>query len=157
VMRRPPYASATGIFNRSMVRDIIWLGVFMALISLAVGYFYWQSDQATWQTMIFTTLTLAQMFTALGVRSERSSLLKTGLWSNRSMLGAVLLTFVLQLIVVYVPFFQSIFSTVALSGTDLALAVFVGFLVLVGIEIEKWFGRRGDRSQTASQKGNTSG
>ena len=157
VMRRPPYASATGIFNRPMVRDIIWLGLFMALISLAVGYFYWQADRATWQTMVFTTLTLAQMFAALGVRSERSSLFKIGLWSNRSMLGAVALTFVLQLAVVYIPFLQSVFKTVALSGTDLVLAIFLGFLVLVGIEIEKWFSRRGDHAQTISQEGNAGG
>jgi Ca2+-transporting ATPase len=154
VMRRPPYPAASGIFDRRMVRDIIWLGILMAVIALAVGYGYWQAGRVTWQTMVFTTLTLGQMFTALGVRSERSSLFSIGLLSNRSMLGAVALTFILQLGVIYIPLFQSLFNTVALSGADLALSIALGFLVLVAMEIEKWFSRRRAARATSGQRDN---
>jgi Ca2+-transporting ATPase len=142
VMRRPPYPAAAGIFDRRMVRDIVWLGLLTAVVALVAGYGYWQADRATWQTMIFTTLTLSQMALALGVRSERTSLFKLGLSSNRSMLGAIALTFFLQLLVIYVPLFQWLFSTVALSASDLLLSVGLSMIVLAGMEVEKWFSRR---------------
>ena len=64
--------------------------------------------------MVFTTLTLSQMGHALAIRSGRESFFKIGLFTNKALLGAVLLTFVLQLVVVYVPFMQDLFKTVAL-------------------------------------------
>ena len=82
----------------------------MGLVSLGMGYWTWRAGWDNWQTMLFTTLTLSQMGHALAVRS-RESLFKVGLLSNKALLGAVLLTFVLQMAVVYVPFLQNLFKT----------------------------------------------
>ena len=60
--------------------------------------------------MVFTTLTLSQMGHALAVRSSRDSLFKIGLLSNKPLLGAVLLTFVLQMAVVYAALFAGDFQ-----------------------------------------------
>jgi Ca2+-transporting ATPase len=92
--------------------------------------------------MIFTTLTLSQMGHALAVRS-RESLLKVGLLSNRALLGAVLLTFVLQMAVIYVPFLQELFKTAALSPGELLLSLVLSTVVFWGVEVEKWLTRRG--------------
>ena len=62
-----------------------------------------------WQTMIFTTLTLTQMGNALAVRSEQESLFQVGIFSNKQLIGSVLLTFLLQLAVIYIPFLQNVF------------------------------------------------
>ncbi len=138
VMHRPPYPPSESIFARGLLRDIIWTGLLMGLVSLGVGYGYWQADRAHWQTMVFTVLTLSQMFLALASRSERDSLFHIGLSSNRSMLGAVSLTFVLQLAVVYVPFLQGFFKTTPLSGVELALAIVLSMLIFWSVELEKW-------------------
>ncbi len=65
VMQRPPYPPRENIFGRGMARDILWIGLLMGLVSLGVGYLYYQMDPSTspavWQTVTFTTLTLAQM------------------------------------------------------------------------------------------------
>jgi Ca2+-transporting ATPase len=79
---------------------------------------------------------------ALAVRSERDSTFKIGLMSNRSLLGAVLLTFVLQLAVVYLPFLQSLFNTNTLSFAELAVALVLSTIVFWGVELEKWWYRR---------------
>jgi Ca2+-transporting ATPase len=92
--------------------------------------------------MLFTTLTLSQMGHALAVRS-RDSLFKVGLLSNKALLGAVLLTFVLQMAVVYVPFLQNLFKTDALSLGELLLSLVLSTVVFWGVELEKWLMRRG--------------
>jgi Ca2+-transporting ATPase len=110
----------------------------MGLVSLGVGFAYWQAGRANWQTMVFTVLTLSQVALALAVRSERDSLFRTGLLSNKAMLGAVSLTLGLQLAVVYVPFLQAIFETAALTGRDLVLGLALSSLVFWGVELKKW-------------------
>ena len=58
------------------------------------------------------------------------------------MLRTVLLTFVLQMAVVYLPFFQNIFKTMPLSAGDLAISLGCSVLVYLGIEVYKMISRR---------------
>jgi Ca2+-transporting ATPase len=60
-MRRSPYHPQENIFRRGMGRDILWIGLLMGLVSLGMGYWAWTTGHSTWQTMVFTTLTLSQM------------------------------------------------------------------------------------------------
>ncbi len=136
-MRRPPYHPQESIFGRRMGWDVLWVGLLMGLVSLGMGYWAWSSGRSTWQTMVFTTLTLSQMGNALAIRSERDSLFRLGLLSNKPLLGAVFLTLVLQLAVVYVPVLQGIFKTVALPPADLAISLLASSVVFWGIELEK--------------------
>jgi Ca2+-transporting ATPase len=128
-----------------MIRTIIGMGVVMTLVSLGVGYFYWQAGQTSWQTMIFTILVMSQVFFALAVRSERDSLFTIGLRSNPAMQGALLSTFLLQLAVIYVPFLQPIFETTSLSIQDLALSLGLSTIVLWVSEGVKFIGRQRER------------
>ncbi|MFN2227794.1 MAG: cation-translocating P-type ATPase, partial [Anaerolineae bacterium] len=141
-MRRPPHDPGESIFGQGLGRHVAWVGLLMGLVSLGIGYGAWRGGWAHWQTMLFTTLTLSQMGHALAVRS-RESLFTVGLWSNRALLGAVLLTFVLQLAVVYVPFLQDLFRTDALSLGELLLSLLLSLVVFWGVELEKWLMRRG--------------
>jgi Ca2+-transporting ATPase len=145
VMRRPPYPPDENVFGRGMARQILWVGILMGFVSLAVGYYFWSNGNPNWQTIVFTTLTLSQMGNALALRSERESLFKIGLLSNKSMLNAVLLTLVLQLAVIYVPFLQSVFKTKPLSWQELLISLILSTIVFWGVELEKWFKRRVDR------------
>lgn len=141
-MRRPPYHPKENIFGRGMGWDILWVGLLMGLVSLGMGYWVWSHGRETWQTMVFTTLTLSQMGNALAVRSGRESLFRMGLLSNRPLLGAVLLTFVLQMAVIYVPFLQGIFKTTSLAPAELAVSLALSTVVLWSLEVRKWLLRR---------------
>jgi Ca2+-transporting ATPase len=141
-MRRPPYPPNENIFARGVGRDIIWVGALIGFISIAVGYWYWSNDMATWQTMVFTTLTLSEMGFVMAIRSNRDSLFSIGVFSNRALIGAVALTIALQLAVIYVPFLQSLFNTVALPLTDLAVCFALSILVFLVVEFQKWVSRR---------------
>lgn len=145
VMKRPPYPPNENVFARGMASQIIWVGILMGLVSLGVGYYFWSIGNPNWQTIVFTTLTLSQMGNALALRSERESLFKIGLLSNKSLLNAVLLTLALQLAVIYVPFLQSVFKTNSLSGAELGISLVLSTIVFWGVEINKWWLRRSDR------------
>jgi len=151
-MRRPPHAPDEHIFARGLGRHILWVGLLMGVVVLGVGYSYWQAGATQWQTMVFLTLTLAQMAHVLAIRSAHDSLFRIGLWSNRPLLGAVALTFVMQLAVVYVPVLQGFFTTTALSARDLAIGLAASSIIFWGVELEKWvLRRRTTVSQSASE------
>lgn len=143
VMRRPPYPPVETVLSRGMGWYVVAVGSFMGLLSLGLGYAYWRAANPHWQTMVFTSLTFAQMAHILAIRSERVSLFKLGLRSNTILLAAVALTIVLQLAVVYLPFLQQVFQTSALPAKDLVLCVLLSSTVAVAIETAKWLGHRG--------------
>jgi Ca2+-transporting ATPase len=95
------------------------------------------------QTVVFTVLTISQLFHSLAVRSERTSLFRLGLTSNLPMLGAVLLTVGLQMAVIYMPALNPIFKTQPLPMYDLGVCFALSSLVLVAVELEKMLVRRG--------------
>ena len=143
VMRRPPRPANESIFAHGMWQHIIWVGLTMAGICLLTQVYAMRLSPAHWQTMVFTVLTLSQMGNVMAIRSERESLFRQGLFSNLPLLGAVLLTFGLQLMTVYVPLFNPIFRTAPLSLLELAACLALSAFIFAVIEIEKYLARRG--------------
>ncbi len=142
IMRRPPRPPSESVFAHGMWQQILWVGILMGAI--CIGIEAWGIERGwRWQTMVFTALTLCQMYQVLAIRSERESIFTIGFLSNLPLLGAVLLTTLLQLAVIYVPWLNPVFKTQPLAGEELAVSVLVPSLVFVGIEIEKWMTRRG--------------
>jgi Ca2+-transporting ATPase len=141
-MQRPPHRPNESIFARGLGARVLGLGLLTGAASLGVGFGYWATGQASWQTMVFTTLTLAQMALALALRSDRDSVFRVGLLTNKPLLGAVALTVALQLALIYLPFLQDVFHTTPLAAEDLALSLALSGLVLGAVEGEKWLRRR---------------
>lgn len=146
IMRRPPHRPDESIFARGLGRHVLWVGMLMGCLSITVGYSYWQSHKTSWQTVLFTTLTLAQMAHVLAIRSERVSLFRIGLFSNKPLLAAVSLTILLQFALIYLPPLQTIFRTVPLSVFDLAITFGVAAVIFAAVEFEKWASRRPGRT-----------
>jgi len=143
VMRRPPRHPQENIFAHGMWQHIVWVGLLIGGLSIASQAWAYARGADYWQTVVFTVLTLSQLFHAMAVRSDRVSLLRLGISSNLPLLGALLLTVGLQLAVIYVPVLNSIFKTQPLPLLDLAVCFAVSSLVLVAVEIEKMLVRRG--------------
>jgi len=142
-MKRPPRDPKEQIFGRGLGIDILWIGALMGIVSLLVGVWAYNFDiLSNWQTMIFTTLTISQMGNALATRSESQTLFEAGILKNKMMIGAVLLTFVLQLAVIYMPFMQNIFGTKSLSLMELGISFGSSLVVLVAIDAVKLIRRK---------------
>jgi len=143
IMRRPPRDPDENIFT-GMWFQIIWIGLLMGGICILTqvwaikqGYEYRE-----WQTMVFTILCLSQMGNAFALRSERESLFKIGIFSNMYMFGAVVLTFVLQMCIIYIPQLNPIFKTTPLNLRDLLITLIISSIVFFAVETEKAIRRR---------------
>jgi Ca2+-transporting ATPase len=143
IMRRPPPPPQAGIFARGLGVHVLWVGPLMAALVLGTQAWSLANASSHWQTMVFTVLRLSQLAYVLAIRSERESLFKQGLFSNLPLLGAVALTFVLQMATIYIPALNSIFKTMPLSPAELAATFAIAAVVFVAVEIEKWTKRRG--------------
>lgn len=150
IMDRPPRDPKESVFARGLWQHLIWVGLLMAGVSLfAQGLFF--SKEGHWQTSVFTVLALSQMGHALAIRSEHESLFSQGIFSNKPLIGAVILTMVLQLIIIYVPIFNPIFRTDPLDAGELILTLLLSVVVFAAVEVEKIVRRRQMRQKALTK------
>lgn len=144
IMRRAPRAPKESIFADGLGVHLVWVGLLMGGASLFTQTYAISRGDMHWQTMVFTVLCLSQMGHAMAIRSDRESLFRQGLLSNTPLLGAVALTFALQMATIYVPFLRPIFKTEMLTLQELLIALGISSVVFIAVEIEKVFKRRRD-------------
>lgn len=148
-MKRAPYAPDESILGRGLGRHILLIGSTLGLMALGLAVWAFQNNilaangAPAWNTMVFMTLTLAQMGHALGLRSHTKSLFSMNPFSNRILMGAIVSTFVLQLLAIYTPFFNNLFGTNPLTLWQLGLCLALSTVVFIVVEIEKLLMRRG--------------
>ncbi|MCS7074122.1 MAG: cation-translocating P-type ATPase, partial [Bacteroidia bacterium] len=137
IMKIPPRHPNESIFANGMGRQILWVGLLMGIVCLASQAWAIQHHDPKWQTYVFTILCFSQMGNVFAIRSQQELLFQKGLFSNRSLIAAILLTFALQLAILYVPFLQNLFSVQPLSITELIGCILVSLIVFHAIELEK--------------------
>jgi len=132
VMNRPPYNPRESIFARGLGWQILVMGLIIGLISVGTGYWFWDGGTGSnaWQTMVFTMLTFCQMAYALCVRKQSQSLFTQSWLSNPILLLAIGVTLGLQLVLIYVPFFNTVFRTTPLRASELSICA-VGALIIM--------------------------
>ncbi|WP_298834888.1 cation-translocating P-type ATPase [uncultured Piscinibacter sp.] len=155
VMKRPPRPPGESLFADGLWQHVLFIGLLIGGLCLAVQAWALSSGHMHWQTMVFTVLTFAQMAHVLAIRSESEPLWRQGLASNLPLLGAVGLTLLLQLAAIYVPWLQPIFKTEALAPAELAICFAAAGVVYLAAEAEKaWrHGRRQALEMTGKQAG----
>ncbi len=142
VMVRPPRHPKESIFAHGLGIHAVWVGLLMGAVVLFVQAWSLRTGHAHWQTMVFTVLCLTQLGHVLAIRSEKQSLFTIGIFTNKYLLGAVVVTFVLQMATIYVPALNPIFKTEPLTLNELALTLALSSVVFIAVEIEKWWKRK---------------
>jgi P-type Ca2+ transporter type 2C len=142
IMSRPPRKTNESLFADGIGYHIAWVGLLMAVITLAVQVWAINMNLEHWQTMVFSVLAFSQLGHVMAIRSDSRSLYKQGLLSNLPLLGSVILTILLQLAVIYLPFANTLFKTQPLSAAELAICFSFSLVVLIAVEIEKAVKRR---------------
>ncbi len=142
VMKRHPRHPQESIFAHGLGIHIIWVGLLLGGVTIFTQAWSIHTGHSHWQTMVFTVLCLSQMGHVLAIRSEKESLFSQGILSNKPLFGAVLLTFILQLATIYIPFLNPVFNTEPLSLGELLFALAMSSVLFFAVEIEKWFKRR---------------
>lgn len=137
VMERSPRDAKESLFARGVGAHIIWVGILMAAITLGIQAWAIHANNDHWQTMVFTVLSLSQLAHVLAIRSEHQYLFKHGLLNNLPLTGAVLLTFALQMAVIYLPFANTILRTTPLTMTELLICIGAAVVLFHAVELEK--------------------
>ena len=130
---RPPAENplAAGVWQHILLVGGLIAGLTLAVQGLGIG------GGSPWQTMVFTTMAFSQAALAMALRSDRLSVFRQGVWSNRPMLVAVAVVVGLQLLIVYLPALQVVFHTTPLSIGEIVVCVGVALAVLAFVEAWK--------------------
>ena len=155
IMRQPPRPPAEPIINRDMAIGIAVIAVVDAIaILMAFSLGLQRSGHLeTAQTIAFVTLCTSELIRAYTARSEYLSVLSIGVFSNKWMNWAVLASFGLVLVVVYVPFLNPFFDTVPLTLSDWLFMAPFFFASPIAMELVKLYMRRRPSHATAALQG----
>ncbi len=146
VMKRPPVDPRENIFARGMGAYMVRIGIVLAIITISLmiwahGYTNTYFDNVysanRWETMVFTTLCIAQMGHAIAIRSNTQLTIELNPTTNPYVWGSVIMTTVLQLVLIYVEPFRIFFGTYLITPTELAVCFGFSALMFVWIELEK--------------------
>ncbi len=142
IMQRRPFNPTESIFARGLGAYIIRIGLVFATMTITLMIWAYNSAAKTghpesWKTMVFTTLCIAQMGHAIAVRSNNRLTIEMNPMTNPYLWGAVILTTLLQLMLIYVEPLRNFFDTDWLSPEQLLICLGFSSLMFVWVELEK--------------------
>ena len=149
IMKRSPRNSKESIFAGGVSIDIIWQGFMIAIITIVayvVGHYMesgvWEFvNSADGMTMAFLTMSMAEIFHSFNLRSRRGSVF-TIKSHNKFLWGAMILSLLLTLAVIYIPFLSNAFGLESISIIEYGVSLVISFTVIPIVEVAKFFQRR---------------
>ncbi|SEF74867.1 Ca2+-transporting ATPase [Caloramator fervidus] len=152
VMKQPPRDPNEGIFSKGAGIRIILQGMLIGALTL-FAYWYgvrygkerglsFDEYELIGRTMAFFTLSLSQLVHAFNNRLELKSVIANGMFKNKYLNLAVLISFLIQLIVLSTPFLRNIFKVTLLNRELISVVVLCSIAPLVFVEIVKFIRRR---------------
>jgi P-type Ca2+ transporter type 2C len=137
VMRRPPTPLGESLLGSDRGRRIVIRGAALTALTLVPTYLVWNAGADAWQTVLFTSIAFAELAGGFAMRSERVSLRRLGVLTNRALVGAVAVTVVLQVLLVAVPFPRDLLDLQPLTAGQWLLVTAIAFAYLAVVELDK--------------------
>lgn len=139
IMQQKPRNPKESIINRKMLWGIVIQSVSMTIAVLGIFHVIHRGtgDVHIARNFAFITLVISELLRSFTARSEDLSIFRLGIFSNKFVVGGTLLSLLLMLAVVYIPFLQPVFSTQALYFADWGLVLLYALIPSVVAEITK--------------------
>ena len=139
IMKKKPRPSGESLFAHGLAFDILFQGLIVGLLSIAsyllsIHVFTLTEKEA--MTMAFLTLSSTEIFQALNMRSNKKSLFELH-YFNYYLLGTMIISFVLSVIIIYVPFINHLFDFAPLDFKMFMLAIGLGISIIPLVELYK--------------------
>lgn len=142
VMKEKPVKSGT-LFEKSLVSRVILHGIFITIATISAFLIGYNTDSyIVGQTMAFTVLAISQMLHAFNQRSNTDSIFTKGNGHNKYLFFSLLSSFVLLMIILFVPFFRNIFSLSVLKPIEWLITIGLSILPVIFVEITKFIKRK---------------
>jgi len=146
IMERAPRSSKEGIFSNGVGFDVAYQGFLVAIVTLAAYFIGHRIEAGFWEipsslspdgmTMAFLTMSMAEIFHAFNMRSQRKSILNLK-YHNLYLYGAMVISLVLTTAVIYIPVFKNMFEFEAISAFEYFLAMALAITVIPVVELVK--------------------
>ena len=140
IMERPPRNPNTPLLSKDLMFGVIVQSIAIAASSIAAYILALKAhpnDIVTARAITFATLITAELLRAYSSRSQKYTLFKIGVFSNKTLVYGTTFSFLLLLVVLYVPFLQPIFDTVPLGFAQWEIVLIFAFIPLVIGELYK--------------------
>ncbi|MGA2914493.1 MAG: calcium-transporting P-type ATPase, PMR1-type [Sedimentisphaerales bacterium] len=141
IMKQPPRSTNEAVITKPQALLMLAQGAFIAFCSLLAFCFVYYIEEGKnlgrARTAAFIVLSCSQLFHSFNCRSMTESLFKIGLFTNKSLILATFISFLLQMMVVYTPFIQKVFKTEMLGIFDWVLVIVISSFPLWAMEIVK--------------------
>lgn len=138
IMHRKPRKNGNRLLNNHDIWQMAYVSVLMALISI-ISYEWLLAEgvsQAVASTMMINVVVLSKIFYLFNIRTSQPVISKS-FFSNPKAFVIILIMIVLQLILTYVPFMQSLFYTSGMSIIPWGISIASGIVILIITEIDK--------------------
>lgn len=142
IMKDKPVKSGS-LFEKSLVSRVLLHGLFITIATIAAYQIGLHTDShIVGQTMAFTVLAVSQMLHAFNQRSNTDSIFTKGNGHNKSLFGALVVSFIVVLFILFVPFMRNLFSLTILKPIEWAIVVGLSLLPVALVELTKLIKRK---------------
>lgn len=155
VMKEKPRQINENFFSHGASTRVIRAGILIGILTLVaflLGYHFRghnplgsnipETVHEYARSLAFMTLIACQLFYSFSFRHEHKSIFKVGFFSNKYLIGAVIVGLILQLLVLYIPFMQAAFKLQPIGLNDWLLILGLGVVPLLANELVKVFSRK---------------
>ena len=155
IMRRRPRDAKAGIFAGGMGVDVAYQGLVISALTIAAFFIGHFMESGVWEipagglspdgtTMAFVTMSMAEIFHSLNMRSQRGSILKLRT-RNKMMTFAAIGSLLATTLVCEVPFIATAFDFTSVEWNEYLVALALAFCVIPIVEIVKFFQRKAEK------------
>lgn len=142
IMKEKPVKSGS-LFEKSLVTRVILHGIYITIATIVAYQIGLRTDShIVGQTMAFTVLAMSQLFHAFNQRSNTESVLSTGNGRNKQLILAIIASFAVIGIILFVPLMRNIFSLTLLKPIEWVITIGLSLLPLILVEITKFIKRK---------------
>lgn len=154
IMKRKPRDAKAGIFAGGMGVDIAYQGALITLLTLGSYFIGHYMESGVWEitnsahgtTMAFVTMSMAEIFHSMNMRSQRGSIFKLGS-HNKVLFWAGLGSLLATTLVCEVPFLAAAFEFTSVEPMEYVVALVMGALIIPVVELVKFIQRKMDKEK----------
>ncbi len=152
LLKEPPRDPGEGVINREILHRMVWIGLYMAVATIAVFWWILQQDVSMElaRSVAMTQMIMLQFFHVFNCRSYDRSVFQVSFYSNPYILIGVSISLVAHLGILHLSFMQAIFDTVPLSFELWGVVIAVSATIILVAELDKMFFRRPKKEKTDS-------
>ncbi len=147
ILQKKPISKKEKILSKDVIPLLAFTVILMTAGTVGLFLYFLPEGIDKARTIAFSFMAFSQFFNVINMRSLDVSVFKLGLFSNKFMVVALIISIALQMFVIYNPFFQNIFSFKDISFFEWVVIISLSSLILFVVEIYKIFKRKNKIAQ----------